>query len=184
LFLESQVRPFVQDPPRLPGNSAKYTIIDGVLHHLDPVSNVPTLTTSYCYTTAFLVLYLHEQGKIDLARNRCKLSIDMGSGLIAYTELLKSYDQLLGVTGTLSCMTAEQVTYMQLADHVMICNKDYSLSTLSSGMAHSGLNVIKTIMTDCILPQQQASATPLLWFMCNKDECHLKKHIYHKHISI
>jgi hypothetical protein len=76
------------------------------LVHLDPVSKAPRPGLGYTYSTLFLKLLLRQENKL---HDGDLLQMNILSGIIAYSEVLPSFDHLLGVTGTLSCMSVQQV---------------------------------------------------------------------------
>ncbi len=68
---------------------------------------------TYRYQTMFAYLNCYKQGKINTEQLRGKIGLLIQSGEFSYAEMIKEYDHVLGVTGTLSTLGKTEKSYLE-----------------------------------------------------------------------
>ncbi len=94
-----------------------FVIQGGQVCHLDTVSKAAKAGLHYGYKTTFLQILMEKRGEVTKTQKQLLLFC----GGIAYSEVLPCFEHLLGVTGTLSCMTPQQVRYCIIYIYIHIC---------------------------------------------------------------
>jgi hypothetical protein len=115
MLILKAARMFARDPMG-PKDLEWPKVTDNSIVYVDPISKVPSLSISYGYVTDFQILSLHERKRLNLQTTHKDVYKMIGikpiCGIFSYAQLPKHYSFVLGVTGTLKCMTSDQVRIM------------------------------------------------------------------------
>ncbi len=106
-------RPFSRHPMG-PKDLERPEVTKDSIVYIDPISKVPSESITYGYTTDFTIFMMHEHKLLDLKGNHRQVVSMIGikpiCEIFSYAELPRHFKYLLGVTGTLKCMTQDQVS--------------------------------------------------------------------------
>jgi hypothetical protein len=95
-------------------------VVDSKTHtigYVDPSTRIPSYTASYGYVTSFMYFHLRDKRHLlddgenfDINRAKCAgwIGIGLQCGVLAYSELPKLYEVVLGMTGTLDSLAPSQ----------------------------------------------------------------------------
>ncbi len=121
----SAVRQFARNPTG-PKDLEMPVITPDNIVYVDPVSRVQSKTITYGYLTDFTIFMLNDRNMIRMYDNHKKVLDMIGikpiCGIFSYAKLPTHYKFLLGMTGTLKCMTQDQVSsYMYICVFIHLC---------------------------------------------------------------
>jgi hypothetical protein len=113
LLILNSVRPFARNPDQWPKDVEMPLVTKDSIVYIDPISRVQSESITYGYLTDFSIFMLHKLKKLDYEDSHKEVLNMIGikpiCGIFSYAQLPKNYKFLLGVTGTLKCMTPDQV---------------------------------------------------------------------------